>query len=385
MKKYKGLVLVIICILIVMCLSGCWNRREMITFSILMGIGVDKAEEQDKLQLTAQVVKASELKRDGGGGGEEAEAHLNVRTTGDTVFDTLRNFTKENVRKIYLSHSQVLIFGEDIAVQGVQKYTDFFVRDHEPRLRLSVLVARGRAEDILDVKSKLEKIPAVGISSLLDAQSSTSEAMEVTLKDFICCLMSNTKSPTAPLIERVGEGDEETLRIAGMAIFKKDKYIGELIGEEARGLLWVLGEVKSGIINIYCPDEETKMGLEIIQASSKVTPEIKGDKVSIKVEIKEEGHIGDQECLTEMTPSIISEIEQKKAEAIRDEVIAALEKAQELNSDIFGFGEAVHRKFPKEWKEMESKWDYIFPELEVDIKVETKVRRSGMLIRSTIP
>ena len=65
--------------------------------------------------------------------------------------------------------------------------------------------------------------------------------------------------------------------------------------------------------------------------------------------------------------------------------MAALNKAQELNADVFGFGEALHRKYPKQWKELEKDWDEIFPELEVEIVVETQVSRSGISIKPIIP
>lgn len=382
MRNIKRLVVIITCILLVLSLAGCWNRRELNTFSILMGMGIDKAEEVGKIQLTAQIIKAGELKKNGG---SNEEAYLSVQSTGDTVFDALRNFTKETNRKIYLPHSQVKIFGQDIATEGVQKYIDFFVRDHESRLREMVLVAKGKAEEILDVKSEQEKIPAVGISSLLRAQGATSQATEVTMKDFISRVMSKTTSPVAPLIEKSGEGEEQTLRISGMAIFKHDKLVGELTGSEARGLLWVIDKIKSGIIVIDCHNGESKMSLEIIRASSKIIPEIQDDRVHIQVKIKEEGHIGDQECPSELTLEDIISIEEMKASVIRSEVISALEKAQELNTDIFGFGDAVHRKYPKEWKELENQWDDIFPEIEVDIIVKAKVRRSGILIKPVSP
>ena len=386
MKKREGikffrnsLIAIIAGSLLLLSLSGCWNRREIDTISILMGMGIDKAEGANRLQLTAQVIKPSQMKKDGGS--RDKEAFLTVKSTGDTVFDALRNFTKETTRKIYLPHSQILIFGEEIAVEGVQKYTDFFIRDHEPRLRTNVLVAKGRAEDILAVKSKLEEIPAAGISDLLNAQSATSEAMKISLKRFINCLISDMTSPTAPIVEISGSGEEKFLNISGMALFKNDKLVGEMIGSEARGLLWIMNEVESGIIVVECPLEECYLSLEIIRSTSKIIPQFRDGKISVKVEIKEEGHIGDQECVFDLTMPIISDIEQRKAAVIRNEVMAAVRKAQDLGTDVFGFGEAVHRKYPRQWKEMKKKWDYIYPELEVEVIVNAKVRRPGMLTR----
>ena len=56
----------------------------------------------------------------------------------------------------------------------------------------------------------------------------------------------------------------------------------------------------------------------------------------------------------------------------------ALNKAQkELKTDIFGFGETIHRKYPKMWKKMKDNWDDIFPNLPVNITVEVDTKQLG--------
>jgi len=72
----KGMLSIIICVFLVLSLSGCWNRRELDTFSILMGMGIDKAEELGKIQLTAQIVKPGDLKSEGG---SDAKAYFTVQ------------------------------------------------------------------------------------------------------------------------------------------------------------------------------------------------------------------------------------------------------------------------------------------------------------------
>jgi spore germination protein KC len=63
----------------------------------------------------------------------------------------------------------------------------------------------------------------------------------------------------------------------------------------------------------------------------------------------------------------------------------AITKVKELNSDIFGFGDAVHQRYRDEWKELEANWDEIFPDIEVEVTVESKLRRSGRITSPPIP
>ena len=47
------------------------------------------------------------------------------------------------------------------------------------------------------------------------------------------------------------------------------------------------------------------------------------------------------------------------------------------DSDIFGFGSLIHRKEPKYWKTVENNWPEQYKDLEVQIKVKSKIRRKG--------
>lgn len=381
------LLIIAMCILLVMSLSGCWNRRELDTLGIVMGVGVDKPMEPGKVQVTAQIVKAGEIKlhnKEGGGGG--TQAFWNVSATGNTVFGTLRSITNKSSRKLFFPHNQVLIFGKSIAEDGIQKYIDFFVRDPETRVNVQVLISEDSASEILNAKSELEKIPANDIAKLVEGEAAaTSQTRAVRLRDFIVGLMSKTMASTAPYIKISKDSDKEIAMISGTAVFKGDKLIGSMDKREGRGLSWILGDVKSGIIEVEGPGDD-KVALEIISASSKMIPAIKNNKITIKVNIHEEGNIGEQtgpENLSKLAE--VAALEKKKAEVIRSEVMAAVTKAQQLDADVFGFGEAVHKKYPSQWKSMESKWDEIFKNVQVEVNVDTKLRLMGRIIRPSAP
>lgn len=324
------------------------------------------------------------IKKRGGGG--SSKGYYNATTSGDTLFDTLRGFTHHVGRKLYYPHNEVIIFGREIAKEGVQPYIDFFARDHESRLSVWVFVAKDKASEIFDETPRLEKMPAQEIAKLVKAQSATSQTSTVRLVDFLTRLMSKTTSPIAPMIELSGEGNEKNIFVSGTAVFKKDKLVGQLDKIETRGLLWVIDKIKSGIIDVNSPSGHGKVSLEIIRAKSKITPEIIADKIHIKIEIKEEGNIGSQTSLENLAlPPSIAALEKEKAAVIESEVMAALKKARKLNTDIFGFGDALHQKFPKEWKDLENSWDEIFPDLDVELIIEAKLSRTGRISSPAVP
>ncbi|NLV37188.1 MAG: hypothetical protein GXY17_11000, partial [Clostridiaceae bacterium] len=62
-----------------------------------------------------------------------------------------------------------------------------------------------------------------------------------------------------------------------------------------------------------------------------------------------------------------------------------LDKAQhELKTDIFGFGESIHRAYPKMWNELKDDWDTEFAKLEVNFMFDTNIRNMGLIMKSII-
>ncbi|RCX20973.1 spore germination protein KC [Anaerobacterium chartisolvens] len=379
-SSFKTILKQIACFFLILTLSGCWNSRELNTISIVMGTGLDKPEDGEGVLITAQVVKPGEIKASEKEGttGTDSNAYWNLEREGMSTFATVRGFTHQASRRLFFPHNQVLILGEDFAEENVRKKIDIFVRDPENRLTVWVLVSKGKAKDIFYVKPELEKITALSISNMVDAYAATSQSISVNLKDFLTRIMSDSTAPVAPFIKIAEKGGKEVLVMEGTAVFKKDGLAGELDSKETRGLMWVLGRVKSGIIESHFSEGGEYVAFEIVRASSKISPEIKNGKPCVKITINEEGNVGEENFRDGLDlASMVKELEGKKSEVIKGEVMAALKKAKELNADIFGFGEKIHKSYPKQWAKLKDNWDTVFNDLEVEVLVNAKLLLTG--------
>jgi spore germination protein KC len=180
------------------------------------------------------------------------------------------------------------------------------------------------------------------------------------------------------------QGGKEGYKVSRAAIIKKNKFISYLTRKETRGALWVLGKVKSGIIVTKCLNKSKKdwISFEIYKSGVKVKSDKKSGKYVMTVDIKEQGNIAEASCIKdEISSKEIKQLEKLKVKAIKKEVKSTLKKSQKLNTDIFGFGEVIHRTYPKEWKKTEKNWDKIFPTLKVNVKVESKITSDALIER----
>lgn len=387
----KKRALYIFCMFLSFILTGCWNSRELDTVSIVEAVGIDKMED-GQIRLTYQILKPSAVKGPAGsenGGSGGGKSVWVVTTTGKTLFEAVRNAATQADRRSYFAQNKVIIISEEAAKSGIAQLFDLSVRDPDFRETVYVFIAKGEAKDIIDAEHEQEKVPAKAIENLAKAMMAVSKVPKVTLYDLLKSLVSKTTDSFVPGIELTereqNEMTEKMVELKETAVFKEDKLTGWFNSEETRGLLWILGKVKSGIVIFPLPDAETqgaetkKVALEIIRASSKVKPELVDGKPVVTVEVKVESNLGEQMSQVDLTkPETFKQLEEKQAEVILKEINAALDKARKSGVDVFKFGEEFHRKFPEDWPELEENWDEEFKEIEVHVSVDSSVRSVGL-------
>jgi len=189
-------------------------------------------------------------------------------------------------------------------------------------------------------------------------------------------------TPDDPTDELVREQISYTPMIGGAAVFVDDRLVGWLEPLEARGLLWVTGEVRGSLMVVPDPwSDGLQIGLKIDRSSSRIElVETAPGRLSATVRIKAHTFIGDVQAPVD--PLRMSDfealVEAAFAAEIEAEVRTALQRCQEeLRSDVFGFGTTLQRQSAALWRQYSGEWETAFPELEVRLDIKTKILRSG--------
>lgn len=372
-------------LLLLVLLTGCWNRREMETLGFALATGIDWDEQGEMFEVTVQLAKPQALSKEapGGGGVAGQPAYWVFTARGRTVFEAVRNITKVAPRKVWWGHNQVLVLSESVARRGVLPALDFTVRDGETRRLFWVLITPGKARAILSLEPRSARIGALGLLELIRARGATSTSATVKMHDFTIMLSAPMAATTGVVkaAERgPGTGPSADYDLEGAAVFAKDRLIGYLDDVETRGMLWVQGKVKSAIITVPCQGEPNELvGLEVVHASARIEPRLENGRPAVTVVIGEEANLGDKTCRARVeTPEGFSRLETAQREKIKSEVDAALRRARDLGADVFGFGVRIQQEMPAVWRRVEKDWDRQFRTLPVDLRIEAKVRRQGL-------
>lgn len=394
--------ILIILLFLLFALSGCWSRSEIERLAMTTVLGHDKVtiDGQKKWLVSATVIKPRDLASQGplggnGSGGDKPT--MLVSGIGATVWEAGRNLATRLPRREYIAHSNIVIIGEDLAREGVDQLIDVLLRSKDIRLNTWVLVSKGPALDVLKIEPELEELLSQEIIGLVQNQPGSSKAFTIDIKRFINQLITPGQDTAASCIEifERKEGDQgqgeggsskenpqKAVRVVGAAVFRKDKLVGFLDDSETKGFLYVTGRAKQGIISLSLHEHAKKdVAFAMTRTSSRIIPKIDDDGVSFIVDIHAEGDLQQHEDTEPVaSPEIIKAIEEKAAQEIKALVEKALNKAKkDFGADIFGFGRTLHKRYPQIWKGLEDDWREIYPDIEVTVKAEAKIRRTGML------
>lgn len=376
----------ILLLLLTIVVTGCWSKRELNTIAIVSGVAVDKITDSKKVRVTAQVVKVGNMTGGGkvGGGSSKERAYWVVHSEGRTIFDAVQKFSQITNRRLYWPHNEVIIFGQDLVKsEGLNEYIDFFVRNPENRPATWIMISRGKASEIFNVTTELEQVTAHELAEVINRQHFRNTSVPINIHQYLKVLPSKTTAQIIPLVDIKIQKNKKILDVKELAVLKKDKYVGELNRKESSGFKWILGkEKRNAIVTVNCPHGGGEVSMEIIQSQSKTIPTMEGIQLKVAIQISAEADITEQTCPEPFfNPEGWESLQEALVDAIRSDVLAAINKAKKLNADVFAFGESFHGKYSKKWRKNEQKWDQLYPKLDVKVTVKTKLRFHGMNVR----
>jgi len=362
-------------------LTGCWNNRDLTEINMVTALGVDRSED-GKVLLTVQVVEPAVIQSTAPekrkGGGAQSKPVFVEFYEGETVFDALRSMMSIVDKKLFLSTTQVLILGERLSKNGISEALDFFQRSHEVEYEMDVLVARNATpKEILEMETDIDPIPAVYIKGTIENTVLRAKAKRTMLIDLIKDMGDSGRQPVIGQVEKAGEKE---VRTEGSAVFRDGKLAGWLDPYETQGYLFAAGEVKNTIVNI--PADNGKMSMEVIRSNGKINVDFEnGEPAMLTVRVGLEANVGEYEGKGKLdSPDDLHKLEEILGDEVKKEIRMALDKAQkDYSSDIFGFGTQLHKYHPQYWKKVKDDWNDTFSKLPVDIEVNAKIRRTGVI------
>ncbi len=367
-------------------LVGCANNRDINSLAIVTAMGFDKAADGN-IELTIQIIGPS--KQSGsqmGSGSSEGgiSSAVNVTSEGATSFEAVRNLIPKLSKKAFFSQMQLLVIGEDVAKEGLDKIWDLFERDNEVNRQFRVIVVKGgTAKSVIEATANIDQLGGMEISETID-----NEAYGKNIKIQAFEVSELLSQPMTGLVTGVidpdGANELTDMKVEGGAVFKNARFVGYLDDDEARGYLFASNQIKSTILTIANPGELGNLvSIEVIGSSGKLTADLINSDPKLSIEITAYGNIGDEQGSTDLSEiDNIKKLESESEALISENIRDMLKKSQQtFDSDILGFNDLLYKHHYKDFEKIRGNWDKLYGDADIDIKVQFTIKRSGMITK----
>ncbi len=401
MKQKSTFVFVIFSLLLF--LTGCWDYLDINHHGIVYVIAIDKEviekehheregyeiEETDEKNqkednskpkkqyvVTLQFIEANAI-----AGSEKAgrakDAKLNITSTkADSIVGAINELNSRTCCEPLLSHTRIILIGEDLARDGITKSLDYFIRSPYIRKGTKVIITKGPAKEVLKLDHPLLTHTGFYIENIPTYANRLKQTPDIDLgklsmhihhgDDFLLprMILSNAKNE---------------IKYGGAAVFKKDKMIGWMGEREVLDWALCAEPAKHTPIDSLCPDKDDKgtFTVDIRHQKKYSSIDYKDGKIHVKVKIYIVADVRELQC-HECKMLDIKEtrkMEEALSATIKNRISYTCNTTRKkFEADVYGIGTIISKFHPKIWKQVEKDWDKHFKNLTYDVEVATSLR-----------
>lgn len=394
MIKLKSKALSALLILLLFPLLSACAGRELDDFSLVIALGIDKDEAG--YMVTYQVLnpKAVASKKSV----NESTFFLYLEK-GNDLGEIERRVTTQAARMLYFSHVRSVVISEDVARDGLKEILDYFTRSSGFRSDYYFIITKGAtANQILSTVTVTESVSGMKLyESIEHSKEWWAPVNSLKIVELVNDINAKGNNPVIAGVEfyqkiedmdslkSLEKSNPGKLKITSLGAFRDDKLIGWLDEKESRAYYNIIGKTKRSV-NFVDYDDNTHVSVDLINSKSNIKVSMSDGKPVINVMFSIEMDIA---AATGNVDFIKKENQDKLISLMNEKFLdvckKVLDKAQhELKTDIFGFGESIHRKYPKVWNELKDDWDTEFPKLQVNFMFDTKINGVGLILKSII-
>lgn len=372
-------------------LPGCWNRVELNEIAIISATGVDWKDGEWVLSYQIVIPKTISAQT-----GRSDGAAINVFSSHSDNFRTaISKASQETSRRLYFAHNQIVIIGQEAARKGISQLMEVYLRNYDSRETVSMFLSKGTARHLMEQLLPLEQIPGEAIYRMIANEDKNNSSFRLmTINTALMELLGSTKATSLPVLSLAGSGtgtgDVQSLgrtttpskiRLSELGLIVGDKLVGWVSDEESSGVNWLNDEVHRTTVGFACLDTKgakQDSSIRIMRSKTKRTPVHVNGHWRMNVDITAEGTLLEYNCKGDIgMPDAIEAVERAIEEEIRSTAMDGWKAISASKADVVGFGNLIHKKYPKLWKQEATRWRERFPGIEVAVTVKVNVSATG--------
>ena len=385
MKKGTKILTIMAIGLLLIILRASFVPLQLNERAIILGVGVDYEQTTQNYSVTVEIITPKQNAMGSESSASEGSQKI-VKGSGQTVGFAIRNLFNSFGKTPSFGECAIIILGQDCVQQTNLKDTlDYFIASGSFRDGTVVVVAEGKAGDIMQKRSQVDEYVSFALQTLLVDSGNRAQIQYTTLNTTAQSFFDHSKGCFLNYIQFVkedssssdvmGQQDKQGKFTTGqMAIFSDGKYVGLLNRQQINGLN-LYGNKKIFCVFSDVKNPNTKaFGLDKKTNDKEI--KIQDGRLKIKVTLK----LGLKELLTDSVGEVIA-LRRKETSSIDDQTLlgikqqveecltSVLNKSIETQCDFLGIKNNLFANYGKDCKQIlddnQAFWQNIDFEMEV--------------------
>ncbi|MHB1314656.1 MAG: Ger(x)C family spore germination protein [Christensenellales bacterium] len=367
--RTKKMILFLLIVMVSFLSAGCWDSQDINEKLLALAIVTDRQEEEYVFYIEAPNVSIGQDQQAGSGGGKESYSILIGR--GRSYADARRQLNAKSEMPVFLGTVQSLIITDKLARFGIVEYLLRLQSDAEYRKALHIVTTFEKPLDLLSASPANGASVGIAISDIIKTLEGGGKIFTYSLSDILEFIYSNTCYALANIDLRDG-----SLTYTGFTIIHDGKYLDFIPVEEARGLVWLLGN--NNIERLYTvPFGEYEATVAVKMRNKEINPVYTDGELSIEIKLALESEVRYLSEVVTFDESMQDKVKETLEQIISQQITDTVNQSKALKCDYLQFKEPFRIKYPNELKDIGYLEAYLAST--VSISVETSLKEGDML------
>lgn len=394
---YKKIFACILLMTLNLCVSGCWDRKELDQRHFVLAVAIDKADTGNekgssgvegfvqphgdkRYRLSMQIMDLLPSQSSMIGGMQGEIATYVISNTGESLFEMVRDMLGQVGRGLWFEHVQAIVISEAVVRDGgLQPIIDFFRRDREMRWLTKILITSGEARAFLEYNPPSGEASGIFVVNSLRLYGKNPHVAG--WHTDVGKLTQSVDNKSRVLIGRI-ELFDNLVKLGGMALFTGGKFRGYVDEYAVKGGKFLNGIEKSAIITVDCPEHPGKMiAFELFHNDTELKPHVDQGEIYYTLHISMNGNLSEIQCDQLHDAMDVKEIHKFEgwiADEVKNNALYAFHTYQRMQVDADGFGPKLKAYEPLVWEKVKADWDEkTFPTISLDVAVRVNIQNIG--------
>lgn len=349
MKKCKQMIVLLLSLGL---LSGCWDLKENERMFYAQGIGVDYVDGMYKVYIQlisfANVAKSEQVNQD------VVQSEVNSET-GETFTEAIFKLYRAIDEEVYWGHLTFIVLSEEVMKDGrINSIVNTITQHHDMRYQTWIYCTDEPLEEFLIVAPLLKR--SITLTALADPYNSFEQVSylePVNLRKLIIRLNEPNHEVSIPYVTlkkgwKTQKEENMSVEIAGAGILTPKEFKGFIKRDKAKGLQWMSNEMRRGQITSDVEnDGYTTLVFDTFDV--KITPIVKNIN-HVKFDI----NISTTVSLNSHTETVTKkDIQEAVDQKMKKEIMTSFKEGLEIDADVYRLSEALYRKNIDVWKKLQ--------------------------------